>query len=141
MQYKINAINSISIAQLEQEKLSANIKSFTQSSAVEFGEERKKYITDIPGQQMIYLRKEQEAKDWLVGTTEKTAENFPFIFNEIGLTADTPDQVAQVFFNNSYMWIQLALTMEKDRLTKLSQIKEAKTYEELRRIRGDYNEG
>lgn len=125
------------IATVEAEALNNRKANTVNAENMKAGESRKKYLTEIPGQQMIYLRKEQEAKDWLTGIIDKTAENFPFIFNEVGLTGDTPDQVAQVFLNSSYMWIQLALVMEKDRLLKIQSIKDANTDEELRIARDE----
>lgn len=122
-------------AVVEAEALESRKSNAVNTENVRVGETRKDIITAIPGQEMIYLRKEQEALDWVADIKTKDATNFPFIFNEVGITADTADQVAQVFLNKSHMWIQIALQMEKDRLLKVESIKSATTDEELRLAR------
>jgi hypothetical protein len=90
------------------------------------GEVRKAYVTDIPGQDMIYMRKEEETRRWLSATNPDIAD-YPFIAAEIGVTADTPDQLAQIWLNMAYQWATVAASLERFRLTTLASVAVSQT--------------
>jgi hypothetical protein len=89
------------------------------------GETRKRFITSIPGQDMIYLEKEREAKDYLALEEEpETLQDFPFIAADVGVTAPTPFQVAQVYMNLASAWKVIGPQLEYLRLTTIKAVNE-----------------
>ena len=78
---------------------------------------RKRFITDLPGQDMIYLRKEQEAKAFLLANpTPSDLTPYPFIANEVGVTAPTAYGVAQVFSGLAAAWLYVGSELEGIRI-------------------------
>lgn len=61
------------------------------------------YITDIPGQDAIYASKLEEARAYLADADPATAD-YPLIWSEVGVTAPTAADVAQVFLNLNALW-------------------------------------
>lgn len=89
-------------------------------------QERAKHITAIPGQDMIYLAKEAEAIRWLGADPAPTdPADFPLIAAEIGITAETSDQLAQLWVNLGHLWRGLAAQIETARLGTIKAITEA----------------
>lgn len=73
------------------------------------------YITDIPGQEGIYISKRDEAKAYLqlvAASEEPDMAEFPLIASEIGVTAPTAYEVAQVFLNLNAMWTNAAAAID-----------------------------
>lgn len=85
------------------------------------GRARQKFITDLPGQDMIYLRKEREAVAYLAASDPTLAE-YPMISAEVGVTAETAYQVAQVWIYMSQTWQAVAAELETIRLTATNAI-------------------
>ena len=88
--------------------------------------ERARHITAIPGQDMIYLAKEAEAIRWLAADpapADLTA--YPLLAAEIGITAETPDQLAQLWVHLGQIWRGLAAGIETQRLGTIKAITEA----------------
>lgn len=93
---------------------------------------RKNFITDMPGQEMIYLRKEQEGLAYLALTEEpEDLSMFPLIATEVGITAPTAFQVATIWAQLSSMWVTAAAQLEQVRLGTAAQISVSSTFEEL----------
>jgi hypothetical protein len=82
---------------------------------------RAQYLTDLPGQGMIYLGKEAEARAYLAASDPSLAD-YPMISAEVGVTAETAYQVAQVWICKSQIWQQLAAALEATRLTATNAI-------------------
>lgn len=96
------------------------------------GQVRERYITVIPGQEMIYSAKEAEAKDFLAADPVLVdLSEYPMISAEIGITADTAYELAQVWMNMSVMWRNLSAHLEKIRLGAISRIEKATTLQEI----------
>lgn len=91
---------------------------------------RAKFITALPGQDMIYLKKEGEAKSYLASENPNLSD-YPLISAEIGVTAPTAYEVAQIWVQLSYMWAVTASELEKVRLTCVNAINEASTEGEV----------
>jgi len=85
------------------------------------GAAREMYMTSLPGQEMVYLRKEQEARNWL-GAENPDLVDYPLMQSEIGITADTPYQLAQVWLYMSHAWIVIASDMEGLRMGTAAKI-------------------
>lgn len=93
---------------------------------VAIGSVRARYITDIPGQGMIYQAKEAEAIDYLSRTPEPSdLSEFPFLANEIGTTAPTASELAQVWINLSSQWRGVGSQLENLRLGTLAAVEAA----------------
>lgn len=102
---------------------------------------RSAVITDLPGQGMIYQAKEAEARAWVAATTAAATipatgptpvlADYPLLAAETGLTAPTPDQLAQLWLNMATLWRQIAAGLEAIRLGIGAQIDAAGTVEEV----------
>lgn len=81
------------------------------------GELRKTFITSIPGQEMLYLAKENEARLYIADPAPDMAD-YPLIAAEIGpgLTAPDAGQLAQLWLNMGHQWRQVAAQIETARL-------------------------
>lgn len=87
---------------------------------------RAQYITAIPGQDMVYLAKEAEALRWLaIDPAPVDLTGFPLIAAELGITAETPDQLAQLWVHLGELWRGLAAQIEMARLGTTKAINEA----------------
>lgn len=96
------------------------------------GQVRERYITVIPGQEMIYSAKEAEAKDFLAADPAVVdLSEYPMISAEIGITADTAYELAQIWINMSVMWRNLSAHLEKIRLGTIAEIEDATNLQEV----------
>jgi hypothetical protein len=81
------------------------------------------FVTDLRGQEMIYLRKEAEAIAYVAHPDPpEDADGFPFIAAEVGITAATPWGVAQVYLNMSGLWQAVGSALEALRLGAIADI-------------------
>ncbi|WP_335946092.1 hypothetical protein [Salipiger bermudensis] len=91
-------------------------------------------LTDIPGQEMLYLRKAEEAKRF-VGLTEAPtdlrAAGFKFLADEIGVSAATAEDLAALWLEMDDQWSDLAAVMERPRLTAAAGIRGAEAAPEI----------
>lgn len=90
-------------------------------------------ITDLPGQSMIYLAKEAEARAWLADPAPDMAE-YPMLSAEIGLTAPDARALAQIWLNMATLWRSAAATLEARRLTLNAAIDAATTVAEVEAV-------
>ncbi|MGN7869545.1 hypothetical protein [Paracoccus sp. 22332] len=67
------------------------------------GRARLAYITDLPGQDMLYMAKAEEARAYLSDPAPTDAD-YPLVMSEVGITAPTAYEVAQVFANLNSLW-------------------------------------
>lgn len=67
------------------------------------GQARLAYITDLPGQDMLYIAKAEEAAAYLSDPAPADAD-YPLVMSEVGITAPTAYEVAQVFANLNALW-------------------------------------
>lgn len=113
---------------LDQVKASARARVVAWAAA-----ERTKYITVLPGQEMIYLAKEAEAVRFVADPAPDMAA-YPFLASEIGVTATTPYELAQVWLFMSQAWRGAAAQIEQARLAALAQIEAALTIAEVEAV-------
>ncbi len=90
------------------------------------GAARGQFITDIPGQQMIYQAKEAEARAY-AADPDPDLSAYPLIAAEVGITAPDAWGVAQVWLNMAALWTATAAALEAARLTATAAIAEAGT--------------
>lgn len=88
------------------------------------------YITSLPGQEMIYLAKEAEARDWIAATAPDLAD-YPLLAAEAGLTAPDADQLAQLWLDMGALWRGAAAQIETLRLSAAAWIAAASTLAEV----------
>ncbi len=88
------------------------------------GVTRQKYITTSPGQDMIYIAKEREALAFLVAPTQDMT-SYPLLAAEIGVTAPTAWELAQVWANVSVYWRGIAAQIEGIRMRAIAQVEAA----------------
>ncbi|PTX38104.1 hypothetical protein [Gemmobacter caeni] len=87
-------------------------------------------ITDLPGQSMIYLAKEAEARAWMADPTPDPAA-YPLLSAELGITAPDAASLAQIWLNLATLWRSTAADLEALRLTASAAIDAATTLEEV----------
>lgn len=87
---------------------------------------RRRFVTDLPGQEMMYLRKEARARAFLAEpVTPADLTAYPLIAAEIGITAQTAAEVAQVYINLAFLWETVGAALETVRLGAISAIETA----------------
>lgn len=87
------------------------------------GSARGLFITTIPGQEMIYMGKEAEAKAYLAQDPAPTdLTDYPFIASEVGITAPDAAGVAQVYIAMANLWRPIGSALEAIRLAASSEI-------------------
>ncbi|MFN3952806.1 MAG: hypothetical protein ACK4LQ_00020 [Pararhodobacter sp.] len=90
------------------------------------GAVRAQYITPIPGQEMLYLAKRAEAAAFLaLDPAPETLDAFPLIAAEIGITAPSAAELAQIWLNLGALWEGIAAQLEALRLGAIKVIEEA----------------
>jgi len=96
------------------------------------GRARTLFITDVPGQQMTYIAKQNEAKELLAMPSEPADPSvFPFLFAELGITGQTVTEVAQVTLNLAHQWGFIGSSLEKLRVGTNYRIAAVATRAEL----------
>ncbi|MDF3383371.1 MULTISPECIES: hypothetical protein [unclassified Sulfitobacter] len=108
------------------------------------GAVRCRFITDIPGQQMIYADKEAEARafvDLQPDPLESSADmsRFPFIEKEIGTTAPTAYEVAQVFLNLAAQWRVVGADLEALRVRYNNRVYASVSQAEIDQLMADFS--
>ena len=99
------------------------------------GELRRTFITSIPGQEMLYLAKESEARAFIADPAPDMAD-YPLIAAEIGpgLTAPDAASLAQLWLNMGAQWRQVAAQIETARLGAVYAVEAAASEAEIAAI-------
>ena len=90
-------------------------------------------MTDMIGQEMIYLAKEQEAKDWQAASAPDLAD-FPLLSAEVGITASTADELATLWLTMASQWRETAASLEAIRLKAKADIETAVSVEAVKTV-------
>lgn len=101
------------------------------------GAARAKYISTIPGQEMIYLAKEREAVAYLAGEPG----DYPFLAAEVGETGETIEQVAQVILNLAAAWRVIGAGIEALRVRANAAVHAAEDVEAVDAALAVFTEG
>ena len=91
---------------------------------------RRRYVTQITGQDMLYMTKRDEAAAYLADP-DPDLTNYPLLAAEVGITAPTAYHVAQVYLGLSAIWIALVAPLETARLGAIKQIEMAEDAETI----------
>ncbi|MFV0382620.1 hypothetical protein [Paracoccus sp. (in: a-proteobacteria)] len=73
------------------------------------GDARLAFITDIPGQDALYIAKFEEARGFVAALDsgqQIDMSDYPLVLSEVGVTAGSAYEVAQVFLNLNAIWRQ-----------------------------------
>lgn len=97
------------------------------------GNARKKYITDIPGQESTYQFKLQEAQLY-VETQNPIDINFPFLYAEASACKISISDLANSILQIWTMWKQIAADIEATRRGAMIEIDTATTVDEVMSI-------
>ncbi|WP_339816542.1 hypothetical protein [uncultured Paracoccus sp.] len=97
------------------------------------GAARLRFITTLPGQDMVYIEKEREARDWVAARAESSnapdPAEYPHLAQEVGSTAPDMDAVAQVYLNMAAMFRVFSAIIEGEAMAALNEIEAATTAE------------
>lgn len=112
----------------------------TQSVALvdaEIDKVRRMFVTPITGQELTYQEKERQAKAYVALSTEPDPQSpaaldqFGFILAEVGLTGETPWQVAQVILSKAAAMRHVGPAIERGRMVARDQIAKAESELEI----------
>lgn len=91
---------------------------------------RGKYITPILEQGAIYNEKRNEAIAYLADP-DPNMDQYPFLSGEVGITAPTAYELAQLWLNLAAIWIEAGAQIEKIRVGANTRIEAATSEEEV----------
>ena len=93
---------------------------------------RQLFITDLPGQQMVYLAKEAEAQAYTaLPSPPPDLSAFPLLSAEIGITAPTAADLAALWLSMATAWRTIAAMIEPLRLSAKAAVEAATTSEQI----------
>lgn len=87
---------------------------------------RRQYVTPIEGQTTVYQLKKDEAERF-VADANPDLVNYPLISAEIGITADTAENVAEVYLQLNDIFMSTLAKVEGIRLGYIAQLEKAET--------------
>lgn len=93
------------------------------------GEIRKLFITQLPGQDLVYMNKERQALAFLADP-EADSMQYRAIHREVGITAPTAYEVAQVYLNKADLLDQASGVIEEATLGAIAIVEVAETVAE-----------
>jgi hypothetical protein len=114
---------------LEQDRVAAVGKANAQ-----IGRIRTRFITALPGQDLIYKAKEDEARAYLAAGEPEDLDGFPFLAAEVGVLAPTAGQVAQIWLNLGDHWRAIAASLEGLRMAAVNALAAARSDDEMAQI-------
>ncbi len=92
------------------------------------GNERARYITVAPGQEMIYLAKEAEAARYVSADPEPaTMDDYPLLAADVGTLVATGYEAAQLVLNLAAQWRQIGGQLEYARRSAIAAVEGATT--------------
>lgn len=102
---------------------------------------RVKYITNIAGQEMMYLEKEKEALAFLALEREPAdLADFPFLEAEVAITGRAARAVAELITATAAAWRRLGPRIEALRRGATEVIRNAETEAEIAQMLADFRE-
>jgi hypothetical protein len=97
----------------------------------EAGAFRTRFITDVPGQQLTYDRKEREARAWLAAIAPDLGD-FPFLAAEAEATDLRPAAAAAAIVAAADQWAVIGSSIERERIRAKRAVTAAATAEAKR---------
>lgn len=93
------------------------------------GETRARFITVLPGQDMVYLDKERAALACLADP-DPDPDDYPGLIAEVGVTGGSLYEVAQIVANLAAYWRGVSAQIENVAMTAIGAISEASTFDQ-----------
>lgn len=93
------------------------------------GDMRARFITVMVGQEMIYREKKAEAESYTATAPvyPLSLDDYPFIAAEVGVTAPTAKDVAELWLAQAALWKTIGAQLETLRLSAIAAIAAAPT--------------
>jgi len=85
------------------------------------GEARTRFITVIPGQEMLYLEKKAEALRWL-NAQNPNLQDYPLLAAEVNITAVDAPALANLWMQMAAQWSVVAATIEAMRMAYINNV-------------------
>ena len=107
---------------------------------------RRKFVTPITGQELTYQEKERQAEAYVIATSEPDPtdpddqRDFGFIFGEVGITGQTPFQVATIILYKRDAMRMIGPAIERLRLKASFDVDMSAAEVEIDQIVNDYEE-
>lgn len=99
---------------------------------------RLRFVTQLPGQEAIYLAKEAEARLYVATMPEPdTLEDFPYLAAEVGITASSPRDLATMWLQKGAQFRGLGAATERRRMAARKAVVSAATTEAVTEILND----
>lgn len=96
---------------------------------------RLRFVTQLPGQEAIYLAKEVEARTFVSTLPEPDSlENFPYLAAEVGITAATPRDLALIWLRKGAQFRDLGAATENRRMAARKALAVAATPEAVAEV-------
>lgn len=99
---------------------------------------RERFVTPISSQSTVLELKRQQAAAFLAELSETAAQglepdpsSYPLVYAEVGITADTAENVAQVYLGLNAIYLQILALVEQSRLTAVNSVENAVTKEQV----------
>lgn len=98
----------------------------------QIGRTRTHFAAFIEFQDSLYSEKQSEARDYLAATPEPSdLSQFVLMAKEVGKTAPTAQQLAQIWLNKRHMWVAVLADIEGIRADRFIEIDAATTATEI----------
>jgi hypothetical protein len=109
------------------------------------GDLRRRFYTDIPGQDALYLEKRAEAVAYVEASLgpagePATLDAFPFMVGEVGVTAPTAWQLAQLWLHLSDQFRAIGVATEQIRIRATLGIAGAADEEAIAQIESEFTQ-
>lgn len=106
------------------------------------GAMRLRIYTDIPGQDALYLEKRAEAVAFVLATEQmgepESLADFPLLAGEVGVTAPTAWQLAQIWLFRSDQFKALGAATERARMQALVALSTAPDFAAIEKIEAEF---
>jgi len=119
--------NALVITAVTRAEIEAHLHNQVDAQA---GEVRKLFITEVPGQEMTYLRKEAEARKYL-DDQHPSAANYPLLTAEAAATNQEVANLAQTVIANADAWAIAGAQIEALRVSAKDAISRAESVAEM----------
>ena len=100
---------------------------------VQTGKARGYFITDLPGQQLIYQQKEAEARAFIDDVAPDMAD-YPYLDAEVGVTAATAYDVALVYLEQASKWRAAGPLLEGHRMSMIQGVAQCSTVDQVDQV-------
>lgn len=98
------------------------------------GQARARYITSVPGQEMTYSEKAEQAADYAAAGYPADTTNYPFVAADATAYGITSQQAADQILAQRAAWVSIGAQIEQTRLSGKNSVNNATTSEDVQSI-------